>query len=139
MKNNQSLSSYKQCTICQKLIPLSYATDICPQCVDNTLFNDVKDFIRSNDVNEYQVAEYFHIPLRKVKTWIKEGRIEYKENDGKPVSFGKVHCQRCGAPVSFGTLCNNCLKLINKNMVGHNAKLNDDTSKMRFFDTENNE
>lgn len=135
---NKNLNSYKQCELCQKLIPQSYKFEICPQCKENNLFSEVKEFIRNNDVNEYQVAEYFHIPIRKVKTWIKEGRIEYKENDQKTVTFGRVPCQRCGAPVSFGTLCQKCLKLMNKDIHGYNTQKTSDASKMRFFDSDEN-
>ena len=134
MRKLQNFDSYKQCSICQKAIPKSYQSDICPQCMDNNLFSDVKDFIRNNDVNEYQVAEYFHLPVRKIKGWIKEGRIEYKEQNEKMVTFGRVHCQRCGAPVTFGTLCQKCLKLINNNVSGHSAPKTNEPSKMRFFD-----
>lgn len=136
MKNSQSFNSYKQCELCQRMIPKLYKHSICPQCMENNLFNDVKEFIRSNDVNEYQVAEYFNLPLRKVKTWIKEGRIEYKEQEDQSSTFGRVECQRCGAPVTFGTLCQKCLKVINKNVHGYNTQKTDDSSKMRFFDGE---
>lgn len=136
MKKSQGFNTYKQCALCQKFIPKTYVPDICPQCMENNLFNDVKEFIRSNDVNEHQVAEYFNIPLRRVKNWIKEGRIEYKENEDKSSTFGRIQCQRCGDPVSFGTLCQKCLKLINKNVQGYNSQKPEDSSKMRFFDTE---
>ncbi len=136
MNNYKDFTSYKQCSVCQKPLPQTYQYNICPGCLENNLFNDVKEFIRSNDVNEHQVAEYFNIPLRRVKNWIKEGRIEYKENDDKSATFGRVQCQHCGAPVSFGTLCQKCLKLINKNVHGYNTQKTDDSSKMRFFDTE---
>uniref|UniRef100_UPI0040560934 hypothetical protein n=1 Tax=Agathobacter sp. TaxID=2021311 RepID=UPI0040560934 len=136
-RNFDKSSSYKQCEFCQKPLPKSYTPNICPGCIENNLFSDVKEFIRSNDVNEYQVAEHFHIPLRQVKNWIKEGRIEYRENGEPFVSFGRVHCQQCGAPVSFGTLCKKCLKNLNKNMHGYDSKKEQEDSKMRFFDTEN--
>lgn len=72
----------------------------------------VKDYIRSNVVNEYMVADHFQISIKKVRNWIKEGRIEYVEKDTQIVG---TKCQRCGKPVSFGTLCPDCMRLMNYN------------------------
>ena len=83
---------------------------LCPTCQEAQLFRNVRDYIRANTVNEYEVAEHFHIPLRQIKEWIREGRIEYHEVNTASTISG-MHCQRCGAPVSFGTLCPNCLPL----------------------------
>ena len=44
---------------------------ICPMCEDALLFSAAKDYIRENDVNEFQVADYLDIPISKVKGWIK--------------------------------------------------------------------
>lgn len=102
----------KECIICHRLLSDDYEGDICPHCQEEDLFARVKDYIRSNVVNEYMVAEHFHIPLRKVRNWIKEGRIEYVENNTQIVG---TKCQRCGKPVSFGTLCPDCMRLMNYN------------------------
>ena len=75
------------------------------------LFREVKEYIRANDVNAYDVADHFHIPLHQVKEWIREGRIEYRENPSAKIE--ELHCQRCGTPISFGTLCSKCLKHVN--------------------------
>ena len=93
--------------------------------------NEVREFIRSHEVNEYEVAAHFDIPIGQVKAWIKEGRIEYKENS-TPSIMG-VHCQRCGAPVSFGTLCPKCLKVLNGNK-GYGKTYRSDNHKMRYVD-----
>ena len=39
----------------------------------HSFFRNVRDYIRANTVNEYEVAEHFHIPLRQIKEWIREG------------------------------------------------------------------
>lgn len=90
-------------------MPLTYENSVCPGCVEEKLFRDVKEYIRSNDVTEYDVAYEFHIPIRKVKKWIQEGRIEYKE-DITQKNIMDVHCKVCGKPISFGTICSSCLK-----------------------------
>ncbi len=108
----------RHCEFCGKPLPDNYDKNFCPACLDYKLFHDVKDFIRSKNVNEYEVAEHFQIPLAKVKQWIRDGRIEYKETSNSDIIAG-LHCQRCGAPVSFGTLCPKCLKLMNSNGKGY--------------------
>lgn len=103
---------YKYCEFCGRTLPKHYEGTLCPACQEAQLFRNVRDYIRANTVNEYEVAEHFHIPLRQVKEWIREGRIEYQDSNPASTISG-MHCQRCGAPISFGTLCPNCLKLLN--------------------------
>ena len=99
---------YKQCEFCGRPLPKNYEDTLCPHCKDNKLFRDVKEFIRSNQVNEYEVASHFGIPLKQVKSWIREGRIEYNTATATDTISG-MHCQHCGAPVTFGSLCPKCL------------------------------
>lgn len=127
--------NYKECEYCKRPLPIHYEKTLCPNCLDAQLFHEVKEFIRSNNVNEYEVAEHFGIPIKQVKAWIREGRIEYRTSEsGSSIS---MHCQRCGAPVSFGTLCPKCLKLLNGSKGVSMQKLNSGDSKMRYLDNEN--
>ena len=48
-------------------LPHDYKENLCPRCLDLALFREVKEFIRTHDVNEYEVAEHFKIPLRTGK------------------------------------------------------------------------
>lgn len=109
MEHKKLFDEYKYCEICNVPMPLTYENSVCPGCVEEKLFRDVKEYIRSNDVTEYDVAYEFHIPIRKVKKWIQEGRIEYKE-DITQKNIMDVHCKVCGKPISFGTICSSCLK-----------------------------
>ncbi len=100
----------KRCTSCNCDLPEGYEGEICPRCKETELFEQVKEYIRSNDVTEWDVAEKFGIPRRKVRNWISQGRIEYKD-DGTQ-HFGKIYerCSVCGNPVLFGAECSNCAK-----------------------------
>ncbi len=123
----------KECKICHKLLSQDYSGDVCPSCKEDELFARVREYIRKNEVNEYMVANEFQIPLRKVRGWIKEGRIEYVETDTRIVG---TKCQRCGKPVTFGMLCPDCMRLLNCNnkkvkLVMHPDEQHND--KMRFF------
>lgn len=106
------LDKTKQCSRCHRILAAKFTGDICPACQEEELFGMVKDYIRSNVVNEYMVAEYFDIPLRKVRGWIREGRIEYREKEAHIVG---TRCQRCGKSITFGSMCRDCMRLINLN------------------------
>ena len=122
------------CQVCGRPLPARYTSDTCANCVEAELFSKVRDFIRANDVTEYDVAEHFKISHRKVKGWIKEGRIEYKEQEERTVTV--THCMRCGAKVSFGTLCTKCLKVMNGEHEGFALPTSGEDGRMRFMDSE---
>lgn len=132
----QQTENCNLCSFCGRRLPKHYEGEFCPACADVKLFHDVKDYIRANDVNEYQVAEFFHIPLSKVKGWIREGRIEYRIQENAIGNISSMHCQHCGAPINFGTLCTQCMKLLNKNMHGYGQQKlkQSDDDRMRFLD-----
>ena len=123
------------CQSCGRPLPARYEGDCCISCMERQLFEKVRDYIRANDVNEYDVAEHINIPHRKVKGWIKEGRIEYKEQVEKNISA--IFCSRCGAKVNFGTLCQKCLKMMNgENREGFAMLTKAEEGKMRFMDND---
>ena len=80
---------YKYCEFCGRTLPKHYEGTLCPTCQEAQLFRNVRDYIRANTVNEYEVAEHFHIPLRQIKEWIREGRIEYHEVNTASTISGK--------------------------------------------------
>jgi rubrerythrin len=125
--------NYKVCDICGKRLPDSYDGDRCPSCKDLMLLHDAKDYIRENDVNEYMVAEHFGIPVRIVKGWIREGHIEYRTT-GSTTAIS-LHCQHCGAPVSFGSVCPACMKRLNGTGKGYGLSGSSSANeRMRFLE-----
>ena len=122
----------KQCAYCGKRLPDSYQEENCPNCIELLLLHEVKDYVRAHDVNEFQVAEEFHIPLRMVKGWIKEGHLEYKVTPEQEQQIRSLYCENCGCAISFGTLCPKCLQEVNKSKVHGYAmvKPNDDAKRM---------
>lgn len=135
-KTAQLFDNFNACEICKRPLPESYTESICPACKERQLFHQVRDFIRANNVNEYQVAEHFGISIRQVKGWIREGRIEYKEDEASQNKIEGLHCERCGAPVSFGSLCPKCLKLLNTHGYQTNSTTVSDKNKMRYLEQE---
>lgn len=102
-------ANHRECIQCGRRLGEFYREDICPSCKEFNLFLEVKEYIRTNNVKEMDVAEHFNIPVSKVRTWIREGRIVYKTSDGKTISG--VYCQICGKKIEFGTVCPKCLRL----------------------------
>ncbi len=132
MKQPEELSNYKLCTMCGRTLPISYEKDYCPACEDDVLFKDIREYIRTHDVTEFELAEIFHIPQHKVRKWIKEGRIEYVAGENKMMN---TRCQRCGVPVSFGTLCPNCMRIMNggKDVAYISSSKKTDSNRMRYL------
>ncbi|WP_408071976.1 hypothetical protein [Butyrivibrio sp. JL13D10] len=98
------------CINCGRRILHDVKGNLCPKCAEQELFCEVRDYIRANDVKDYDVAEHFGIPLSKVKEWIKQGRIQYKDDPTmKEIIMGN-YCQICGRPTSFGTICPQCMR-----------------------------
>ena len=72
----------KYCKECHCLLPTSYEGTLCPRCLETQLFHEVKDYIQANNATAYDVATHFHLPLARIKEWIDEGMIEYKDAPG---------------------------------------------------------
>ncbi len=95
----------KFCEWCNCPIDIDSESDLCPNCQASMEFRKVREYVREHNVNEFQLAEAFGIPLRQVKQWIREGRLEYREFEKKIVN---LHCQQCGKSIQFGSLCPEC-------------------------------
>lgn len=116
------------CKECHCTLPKNYTEDICPACKERLLFSKVKEYIRNNDVTEYDVVREFGIPLMKVKGWIREGRIEYKELYTPQLQ--NLYCQECGKSIAFGNLCPDCLR--KSNLSGNATYSLEDAVDQRF-------
>ncbi len=135
VKEASLFDNYKYCKICKRLLPQDYGFEMCPPCIESELFREVKMYIRENDVTEHDVAEHFDLPLRRVKQWIRDGRIEYKQEDTSRVLA--KHCARCGEIVAFGELCTTCKHILTKQekKIGFfKEDTNKEEGKMRYMD-----
>lgn len=128
-RNHESESKTKHCPQCGVQLNEMYPHELCPNCIEQNLFNEVKEYIRENEVREQDVADHFNIPTRKVRSWIKEGRIQYKGDDKDTISG--LYCRFCGKPISFGVACSECHSLQNLQVVAAAQKKEDEA--MRFI------
>lgn len=136
IKETSLFDHYNHCKICNRILPSEYEFEMCPYCIESELFREVKSYIREKKVTEYDVAQHFDLPLRRVKAWIREGRIEYTQDESK-TSLGR-HCARCGEIVALGELCPTCKMILKRQETkigfGKDAVL--ENGKMRFIDSE---
>lgn len=127
----------KVCINCGRRLLHDVKGNLCPKCAEQELFCEVRDYIRANDVKDYQVAEHFNLPLAKVKEWIKQGRIQYKDDPSmKQIIMGN-YCQVCGKPTNFGTICPQCMrdkKRAEQIGVAIGLPKNEGSNKMRFME-----
>ena len=72
----------KVCPGCGKMLPDNYEEEYCAPCAEQNLFKEVREYIRENDVTERDVCREFGLSKWKVREWIKNGRIEYVEDNG---------------------------------------------------------
>jgi len=120
------------CAWCHRPLKQDSELDLCPACQESMQFREVRDYVRKHDVNEFQLAEVFGLPRRRVKEWIREGRLEYKE---MAQTLKNLHCEKCGKEIQFGTLCPECNRALYGVQGGFETlKIsNDFDEKMRFY------
>ncbi len=139
MGNEKKKTDVRVCRNCGRRLIRSAKNGLCPMCAEQELFNDVRDYIRANDVKDYDVAEKFGLPLVKVKEWIRQGRIQYKDDPTMKASIMGNFCEICGSPLNFGTVCPRCMKDKKKENIKGVAITqpnSDGDKKMRFLDND---
>lgn len=135
-QNNEE-KIFNFCRICHITLPENIEDNICPMCQEQELFVAVKDFIREYDVNENDVSQHFDIPIARVRNWIKEGRITYKEMRGirgQEKAHAVKVCRECGMQLpssSKDNICKTCKDIQEasrkKRQKAHTASIHIDT------------
>ena len=77
----KNAANRRRCEHCGQPIPRSSKLGFCSHCQDTFLFQQVKEYIRENNVTAIQVSDHFGIPLSLVKEWLQERRIEYVDQN----------------------------------------------------------
>jgi hypothetical protein len=74
-------------------------------------FNEVRDYLYDNpDSGIEEVCEAVGVETADIHRWLTEGRLILAHG-----SSIVMHCEKCGAPIQTGKLCDQCLgKLHNK-------------------------
>ena len=83
MEEKTLFHNARYCKDCGTILLDSYTRDLCSNCEAQRIFDEVRDYIRSQDVNEYDVAKHFDIPVGMVQQWIKEATHPVQGTRGK--------------------------------------------------------
>jgi ribosomal protein L32 len=94
------------CPRCGKLFMRQNAP-ICEPCVkeEDEIFETVRLFVKENprcSMNE--VSEACDVPLKRIKQYIKDGKLDATEGMAKDVT-----CSKCGRPILSGRMCSACV------------------------------
>ncbi|WP_078666084.1 MULTISPECIES: hypothetical protein [Carboxydocella] len=115
----------KNCEECGKLF-MSAGALRCPECLDReeAIFSRIRDYVWEHPgVTVDDVVRELGVKPEKVLAYLREGRLAIKG----------LTCQRCGAPINMGRICQRCAKEleqnVNRTIKGHKAKMH--TASMR--------
>ncbi|MBM7866662.1 hypothetical protein GTO89_08415 [Heliobacterium gestii] len=95
----------RNCPRCNRIF-VPQGRRICPVCVreDEEKYERVREFLRDHPgATLLEVIAATEVDEDTVLQFIKEGRIEASQLQG-----ASLHCERCDAPISSGTLCPSC-------------------------------
>lgn len=85
----------------------------CPDCIEEEerQFTMVKDYIWEHPgASMHELVENTGVDAKLVLRFLKEGRLEMDTADGLLV------CEKCGAPITSGTMCAKCKEKLSKAM-----------------------
>ena len=69
----------RRCSKCGCRLQKFNPSDLCPNCTRNQKYQQVKEYVSTHDVTEFEVAEMFDVSLSDVRKWIDDGFLEYRE------------------------------------------------------------
>ncbi|MCT4611962.1 MAG: MerR family transcriptional regulator [Clostridia bacterium] len=101
----------KNCKMCGKMYEYN-GKPICPDCErqDEEDFEKVKDYLDDNPSTTVQeISDETEVSIRRITRYLKEGRLEFIQG-GSPL----LTCEKCGAAISTGRFCQNCMKALGK-------------------------
>ncbi|MBD5559255.1 MAG: flagellar protein [Clostridia bacterium] len=102
---------FKKCKTCGRIFD-GYGLE-CYECVEENerQFNLVKDYIWEHPKASMQeIVEDTGVNEKLIIRFLKEGRLEFDN------ASGLIVCEKCGAPITGGTLCRNCKEKLSKAM-----------------------
>ena len=103
---------FKKCKTCGRIFQ-SISGFECPDCIDERekKFALVKEYLyQEPGASLDMIVENTGVDSKLVIRFLKEGRLEM-QNSG-----GLLKCEKCGAPVSSGTMCNACKDKLSRAM-----------------------
>jgi len=102
------MEELKSCRICGRLFESDKSINVCPVCIasEDTDFIKIREYLYEHPHSSiYEVATVLGITINKIKSFLREGRIEIVEKDNQFLT-----CETCGKPIHSGRYCDECLK-----------------------------
>ena len=104
----------RNCEKCGQLFTYDGIHKLCPNCreEEEDKFKKVKDYLWENPNSTInKVSEETGVDREIIVKFVKEDRLA---SEGLEIETEELKCERCGASISHGTLCDKCRKeLIN--------------------------
>lgn len=98
------------CERCGKVVvKKSPAHTLCISCFEQEEFEfkRIKEFLNNNPLaTVFQVSVNLDVPVRHIKRYLRENRLEIVERDNQKNIF--LRCEGCGIPILTGYYCTKC-------------------------------
>ncbi len=104
--------NFRKCKDCGKIFNFM-GKSICPDCIKkrDEDFAKVRKYIYENpNARAEEIAEATEVDIKEILEFLKEGRLQLKHADGL------LKCEKCGAPIATGTLCDRCTNSLNSHL-----------------------
>ncbi|MHB9093455.1 MAG: hypothetical protein ACYC21_02185 [Eubacteriales bacterium] len=108
------MGDLRNCPVCGKVF-VKLNRNLCPECMDKEEFEyeEARKYLKDNPgASIEEISELTGIDEKKIMRWVREGRIDVNYDGVSP----GVTCKRCGASISLGNLCSNCIRLLSGQM-----------------------
>lgn len=110
------MNELMNCPVCGNLFIKTPVQDLCKNCyeIEEQAFQKVSNFLRERKnrmATMLQVVEKTGVDQDLIIKFIRKGRIQL-------VQFPNLQypCERCGAPIQKGTICENCIKELKQDL-----------------------
>lgn len=104
---------FKKCKTCGRVFQTAFDGLECPDCVEERerKFEKVKEFLyRYPGASMEEIIEETEVDPKLILRFLKEGRLEMMN------AAGLLTCEKCGAPITSGTMCAKCKDKLSRAM-----------------------
>jgi flagellar operon protein (TIGR03826 family) len=101
-----NIMEMRNCRSCGKIFAY-IGKPVCPTCSkkDEEDFKRVKEYLYENPgASVVQISNDLEISVRKIKTYLREGRLEIIGDEGNLL----LECEICGKSIRTGRFCQEC-------------------------------
>ncbi len=106
------LDNVRKCKECGKLFNFM-GRPICPECLKKTDedFQNVRKYIYDNpNAGIEEAAEETGVSVKTIMRFLREGRLQLRS------ASGALLCEKCGKPLSTGSMCEDCKKKLTETL-----------------------